>query len=616
MNNTKQLLRINLKKKTTQVEEIPEEICKKYVGGLGLALYYYIQEVAPTTGALDAKNKLIFATGPLTGTKMSSSGRVTLVSKSPINGAIGESHAGTRWGPELKMAGYDLLIVEERAKKPVYLYIDDEKIEIESASDLWSKTTLDVTGDLYLKYGRMKNYLEDLGQTTIAVIGKAGENLVPYASILFEKHRAAGACGMGAVMGSKNLKAIVVRGEKSLTYTDAAEFEKLSAKWNEALENDPLTGDLLPKIGTGYFLGEGIKKHAIHLCDALQNSPEALKDYEIQNLVDLDDFKDSPCSNLCTVTKCGKYVTMGEKTFYVPQFASLWALGPNLGITDYTKIIELNELCNMYGLDTVQFSNIANLLMQATEKGRLTGKLAKFQINYNEADKFSELITEIGEQKNRGKNLSKSLVEIAENLQLVDILLNINGFGISGLDIELGGKGITQALSYITSLVSGSFNKSFHFVKELFDGETPQNELGKVVNLVFLENYYSLIDSLVLCKFATFAYLEAEDKYGLNLMTQALGAVTGIKYTPEDLVEVGERIINLQYSYNVKAGNHISIEAAKGLLQANGDAADEMEGLFTKYLQERDWQNVEHPVPTSEKIESLKLTTELNNVPS
>ena len=403
----KKLLRIDLTNKKSVVEDLDDNIIKKYLGGLGLALYYFTKEVLPSIDALNPENRLIFSAGPLTGTPLSSSGRVTVLAKSPINQGIGESHAGTRWGAELKMAGYDILIIEGKAKKPVFIYIDDEKVDIVNAGDLWGKDTFAVSSELYLKYGRIKNLVKDLGQTNIAVIGESGENQIPYSSILFEKHRAAGACGLGAVMGSKNLKAIVVRGEKETNFSNKEKFEELSKNWQDFLEAEKLTGEILPKIGTGFLFDQSIQKGIIMVCSYIKENPKILENYQVNNLISLENFNDSPCSDLCKISKCGKYVTIDEESYYVPQFASLWALGPNLGLRNYQEIIELNQWCNLYGLDTVQFSNVMNLLMRATKLGLLEGKNSQYKIEYDDFEKLKEFAKNIATKGNIGKLLEK-----------------------------------------------------------------------------------------------------------------------------------------------------------------------------------------------------------------
>ncbi len=610
MTMMKQLLRVNLSNKKVTTERIDDDLTHKYLGGLGLALFYFIREVPPNLDALNENNKIIFATGPLTGTALSSSGRLTLISKSPINQMIGESHVGTRWGPELKMAGYDLLIVEGASKKPVYLYIDDETVMIEKASDLWGKNTYDATSELYLKYGRIKDLVNELGQTTVGVIGLAGENTVPYSSIVFEKSRNAGACGIGAVMGSKKLKAIVVRGVKELTYSAWDQFSHEVEKLDSTLETTPITGKILPTIGTGYFFDETIQMGAMHICSYLQDKIKQTNHYQIENLIKIENFKDSPCSDLCRIAKCGKYVTLNSESFYVPQFASLWALGPNIGVQAYDQIIQLNYLCNLFGLDTVQFSNIVNLLMEATKQKLFENKFGKFKINFNDIERIKELIELISRRKDIGELLSTSLIEIASKLGLVNLLIQINGLGLTALDPSLGGKDTTQALSFVTSLVSGSFNKSFLFVRDLFDGEKTQDSIQKIEELIFLENYYSLIDSLIICKFSSFAFMDHQDSYAQNLITNAINTAIGTKFTPRDLLQIGEKIVNLQYLYNVASGAKIFSEIPESFFDNESKVLkDDYIKAISLYKEKRGW-TAEHDIPSQEKIYQLGLDSE------
>lgn len=609
------LLRVNLTKKSHQVEDLDAALLEKYIGGLGYGLALFTREVPPPVQALDPANKLVFATGPLTGTAMSSSGRVTVIAKSPINQMIGESHAGTRWGPELKAAGYDLLVVEGQAKKPVYLYIDDETVAIEKADELWGKDTLEASSDLYFEYGRMKNLLQELGQTTIAVIGRAGENQVPNAVIIFEKHRTAGACGLGAVMGSKNLKAIVVRGEKQLEVTEPPTFEALAHQWDGKLESNQLTGEILPQIGTGYFFDGVRKQGAMMICSYLNDVPERYEGYEIENLVHLKNFKDSPCSDLCRVTKCGKYVSIDGTSLYVPQFASLWALGPNIGLRDYRQIIALNQTCNLFGLDTVQFSNVVNLLLEATKRGMIADEHAQYRLDFQDFDRITHLVELISNRESVGELLAQGLIPTAKTLDLIPVLLEINGLGVSVLDPGLGGANSTQALSFVTSLVSGSFNKSFLFVKELFDGTPPATEDDRVKNLIFLEDYYAYLDSLVICKFSSFAFMEDDDKYAVELLSTAVNAATGLSLTPREHQRVGERIVNLQYLYNTACGEAVLSRVPERFFDSETPqtahlSKNDFDNALHLYKSHRDWTR--EALPTPEKLHELGLQEEFN----
>jgi len=235
------ILRVNLTDGTIKKEPLNMEDAKNYIGARGLGTRYFMKEVDPKVEPFSPDNKLIFMTGPLTGTLATSSGRYEVVAKAPLTGAIGASNSGGHFGPELKYAGYDGIIFEGKSEKPVYLYINDDTVELRDASHLWGKNVFETTDML----------LEEAGEDArVACIGPGGEKLVLFATVMNDKHRAAGRSGLGAVMGSKNLKAVVVKGSKSVEVARPKEFLEICKKSRDMLKKHPVTGQGLPTYGT------------------------------------------------------------------------------------------------------------------------------------------------------------------------------------------------------------------------------------------------------------------------------------------------------------------------------------------------------------------------------
>ena len=377
------ILRVNLTSGEIKVEELKEEDAKEFIGGRGLASKFLLEEIDPKVDPFSPENKLIFATGPLTGTAAPTGGRYMVVTKSPLTGFIASSNSGGFFGPELKFAGYDFLIVEGKAEHPVYISIKDEDVEIKDASHLWGKRVGETTDKLLEEFGDKK--------ARVACIGPAGENLVRFASIMNDKHRAAGRSGVGAVMGSKNLKAVVVRGTKQVELADKEKFMSVVKEKIKKIKENPITGGGLPNYGTAvlvniinenglyptYNFQTGVFKYAY------EQSGEALvAKYLVRN---------HPCF-ACPIG-CGRVsyhpaigITEG------PEYESIWALGASCGINDLASIVIANHLCDEFGLDTISTGGTLAAAMELYEKGFLPEEDVGYKLNFGNAEAVLELI--------------------------------------------------------------------------------------------------------------------------------------------------------------------------------------------------------------------------------
>ncbi len=357
------ILRINLSTGEIKKEDLNFELAKKYLGGRGLATRIFYDEVGPSVDPFSEKNKILFATGLLTGTTAPTGGRYMVVTKGPLTGTIASSNSGGFFGAELKFAGYDLMIIEGKSEKPVYISVKDEEVKINNAEDLWGKDTYITTDKLLEKFGDKK--------ARVACIGPAGENLVLISSVINEKGRAAGRTGVGAVMGSKKLKAIVVRGSKRPEVKNKSKFTEVVKEKINKLRNNSITGEGLPKLGTkvldsiinanGLYPTRNFQKGTYEYVDEVNGEALVEKGYLIKN---------KPCFG-CPIA-CGRVVTLptGEEG-EGPEYESGWAFGADCGVSDLISITEANFLCNKLGLDTISVGSTIACAMELYEKGYL-----------------------------------------------------------------------------------------------------------------------------------------------------------------------------------------------------------------------------------------------------
>ena len=404
------LLRVNLSTGKVSMEPLDPDLAKDYLGARGLGTKYFCNEVDPKVDPLSPENKLIFAPGPLTGTYAPSGGRYNVVTKGPLNGTIAASNSGGTWGPELKFAGYDMLIIEGKASKPVYLWIKDSTVEIRDAAHLWGKIVPDTQDAICA---------ETDADAKVACIGPAGENQVLFAAIMNDMHRAAGRSGVGAVMGSKNLKAVVVRGTGSVSCADHEAFLAAVMNARQKIQAHPVGG-------TGFRLyGSQILMNIINQVGASPTrnwqdaffpnadkvSGETLAANQLQR----------PKGCFSCIISCGrvtkvtnpKYKGEGEG----PEYETAWGFGGDCGVDNFDAGIKANYYCNEYGMDTISMGSTVACAMELYEKGYVTledtGGIA---LNWGDGDAMLEMVrlTAVGE--GFGKKLGQGSYRLAESL--------------------------------------------------------------------------------------------------------------------------------------------------------------------------------------------------------
>lgn len=539
--NWGKFLRVNLSTGEVKVEEYEEELAKKWLGSRGLAIYFLLKEMDPKVDPLGPENKLILTPGPLSGTSAPTGGRYNVVTKSPATGFITMANSGGYFGAELKFAGWDGIIVEGKAEKPVYIYIKDEHVEIRDASHLWGKVVSETEEAIRKEIGSKK--------VRIALIGPAGENLVKFAAIMNDGHRAAGRAGVGAVMGSKNLKAIAVEGSKRVPIADKQKFMLTVREKINKLKNDPVAGGGLPNYGTAVLVNiinenglyptrnfqTGVFEHAY------EQSGEAMaKKYLIRN---------QPCY-ACPIG-CGrvnKLPTVGVTEG--PEYESTWAFGANLGINDLASIIEANHQCDEFGLDTISTGGTLATAMELYEKGYLTdeelGDAPPFR--WGNTEVLHYYIEKIAYRKDFGDKLAEGGYRLAESYGHPEYSMSVKKLELPAYDPR-GAEG--HGLGYATNNRGGCHIKNYMISPEIlgYPYKMDPHDISddKVKMLIIFQDLSALIDAAGLCLFTTFG-LGADDYRDM------LNAALGWDFTTEDYLKIGERIWNAERLFNLKAG--------------------------------------------------------------
>jgi len=528
-----QLLRVDLSKGTSKTQPLDPVTAYNFLGGRGYSAKLLYEELRPRTDPLGHGNKLIFMTGPLTGTAFPGAGRTVVSSKSPLTGTVADSLVGGAFGAFLKKAGFDGIIVEGKSDRPVYLLVEDGKTSIEDASRLWGKNTLETRKELEEKH---------VG-SWVATIGPAGENLSRIACIYVGaksgREGMAGRCGLGAVMGSKNLKAIVVRGEKKVEIVHDDAYRKILEKIRRTVETHPITGidGSLARFGTallvhritagGLMPVDNFSGRQLTFEEADKFSGETVKENYL--------VRKTAC--FACPTACGRWVKVGDWEGKGPEYENMAMLGPNAGFLDYAnEIVPLNRLCDELGLDAI---SVGVILGFAREIGKIK--------NLEDA---KSLVREIASGKSE---FSSGLAAAAKKMKTKVLAPHVKGLELPAYDPR-GAKGI--ALAYATSNRGGCHLRAYTIAPEILSNPEfvdPNAELGKAELVVKMQDAFAIYDSMVGCKYHSLALFATLD-YELDDIAKILTAVTGLEWTDKDLHEVGSNINSVEARFNVREG--------------------------------------------------------------
>jgi aldehyde:ferredoxin oxidoreductase len=557
MSWTGKMLRVDLTKGTVKVEPTNMEWAQAYIGSRGLGTKYLVEEVDAKVDPLSDANKIIWATGPLTGTMASTGGRYTVITKSPLTGAVACSNSGGYWGAEFKMAGWDLLIFEGKSPKPVYLYINDDVVEIRDAAHLWGKS-------VWQTEEMLKKALQD-PLTRVSSIGKAGENGVLYASVVNDLHRAAGRSGVGTVMGSKNLKAIAVRGTKGVgNIKNPKEFMKVVAEKKKILAENGVTGQGLPTYGTQVLMNVINEVGALPTRNHQDVQFEGAKDISAEAMATprKTDGKKQLVTNQacfgCTIA-CGRISKMDESHFTVankPQYwgasggleyEAAWALGAANGVNDLEALQYANLLCNEEGIDPISFGVTIGAVMELYEMGVLTKEQLGIEAPFGSAQALAFLTEQTINGVGFGKEIGQGSKRLTAKYGHPELSMSSKGQEFPAYD----GRGIQgMGLAYATSNRGGCHLRGYTVASEVLGipvKTDPLEHEGKPELVKAFQDATAAFDSSGLCIFTTFAW-------GLADLAPQMAAACGEQYTTEELEKIGERIWNMEREFNNRAG--------------------------------------------------------------
>lgn len=604
---TGKLLRVDLTNSKVTVEPIREDWMREYLGGRGLAARYLYEEMDPTVDPLGPDNKLIFATGPLTGTPVPCGARYMVVTKGALTNAITTSNSGGHWGPELKFAGYDLVILEGRAPKPSYLFVYDDKVEIRDASAYWGKGVSDTEDGLREELG--------IPGLRVACIGPAGEKLVRFACIMNDKHRAAGRSGVGAVMGSKNLKAIAVRGTGGVEISEPQAFlESLWAMRNLMQDNPGRKS--FTELGTAA---------TIDMTQAFGGLPTRnfqqgqFEEYEKLNGTTIRDERlvaNKACF-ACTIA-CGRVCSLGDASgkFMVnmhprnwktagegPEYETAWALGADTGIGDLDAVLKANWLCNDLGLDPISMGSTLASAMELYQTGVVTDDMVELPLEFGSEEALIRMTEATAYREGFGDELAEGAKRMSEKFKHPEVFMGTKGQEFPAYDPR-GFQGM--GVAYATCNRGGCHLRAWTPGPETSGAMDPHTPDGKGEWVAQEQDRTTAHDNTGVCLFVGGAGAP------LDQFVPCAAAATGVPFTYDDLVKIGERTWNLERLWNLKAGlTKADDSLPKRLLKeahSDGPSAGvtvQLDVMLPIYYKERGWD--EEGVPGNDKLAELGL---------
>ena len=602
------IAQIDLDKEQISYLKLEEKDVKKFIGGSGLGAKLLYEYTNHQTDPLSPENVLIFMTGPFTGTKMFSSDRFEVITKSPLTGIYAESDCGGKWGEEFKKCGLDGMIIQGKSENPVRLVIKDDQITIEDASNLWGKDTFEV--DKILK--------EEIGNNARNVcIGVAGEKLVKIASIINEGKvgRAAGRAGVGAVMGSKNLKAITVLGNKDVKIAHEKEL-------NEFIK------EITPRM---VKVSEKLREHGTSRDVELY---EEIGDLPIKNWYEGNWKEGAKKISGPTMTKniltgryycgkcvigCGREVEIKDGPYKGqkgagPEYEAIGMFGSNCLIDDLNVIFKAQELCNKYGLDSISAGSLMSFCIEAYERNLIsTEDTGGLEMTWGNGDAIIKMLKKVAYREDIGKLLGEGIVKASEEIggNSSEFAIHVKGLDVPAHDPRAK---VSLALGYATSPrgachVAG-FTHNLEYASSLPDLGYPETldrfeTKGKAKMVADMQDLMSLFDSLHLCKFTLFAGMSVEP------LLKCLNLITGWHITKEEFLKTGERIFNLKRLYDVREGISRKDDTLPARLLTHprgggsGDNLPHLNEMLRDYYRVRGWDEL--GIPTKEKIKELDL---------
>lgn len=607
---TGEILRVNLSRGTWRTEPLNLKWAREFIGGRGLAARYLYEEMNQAVDPFSPENTLIFAAGPLTGTNAPCSSRYMVVTKGALTNAITTSNSGGRWGPELKFAGYDMVIVEGKAPRPVYLWIHDGEVEIRDAGRLWGKTVWETEDGVRKETG--------VPDAVVASIGPAGERLVRFACIVNDRHRAAGRSGVGAVMGSKKLKAIAVRGTRGVKIADPGAF--LEATWSAKarLAKNPTTGGGFAKHGTLATMDPINEVGALPTRNHSEGQFEGVKSIGAGVLRKSGRLLTNKACFACTIA-CGRVTKITEegiarhivhtsrKNWRMagegPEYENAWALGAECGVADQDAILMANYLCNELGMDPISLGVTIAAAMELYEGGVLTEVETGVPLRFGSTEALLRMVEATARREGFGNELAEGSMRMTAKFGRPDLFMGVKGQEFPAYDPRgLQGMG----LGYATSNRGACHLRAFTAGAEVFGKMDRSVTAGKAELTKKLQDRGAAsYDASGLCSFV-------DSAVGPEGVAAMLSSATGVAYTTGEIVKAGERIHNLERLWNLKAGLTARDDTLPArMLQEplpsgpSAGAVSRLGEMLPDYYRLRGW--TAEGVPTTEKLSELGL---------
>lgn len=598
------ILRVDLTNQKTSVEDVDPQIAHDYLGGRGWAIRYLYNEVDPMVDPFAPENKLIFATGPLTATSAPTGNRYMVVTKSPLTGALAHSNSGGDFPTWMKRTGFDMFIFEGKAEKPVYLWVNEDEVEIRPAEHLWGQDVPSTTDALLA---------ETSPKAKVACIGPAGENLVLMAAIMNDKDRAAARSGVGAVMGSKNLKGVVAYGRKNPVFAEEKKMRDLSITIAKEVGADMLAGSSLREYGTAYVPQVTNTMGIFPTRNWQTGTFEGVDTIDGPTLTENYLIKPKPCYRCpiacgrLTEVKDGPYKGKGEG----PEYETISAFGGACGVDDMEAVLKANYWCNELGLDTISAGMTVAAAMEMYEKGYIPEDEIGQPLRFGDKDAMIEMVQKMAYREGFGNELAEGSYRLADKYGHPEIAVTTRKQEFPGYDPR-GAQGM--GLLFATSNKGASHMEGDVAYEEVFSTPVKQDPLsteGKPELVKRFQDAFALIDASGLCVFLAVRYVFSKDRMIWPVrLSQLMEYTTGMPYTPQEVLEAADRVYTLERLFLLKAGSTVDTLPYRMLHEPlpEGPAkghVNELAKMLPEFYEERGWD--ENGWPTQEKLAALGL---------
>lgn len=606
------MLEIDLSQEKVEVNQIPETWYQKYIGGEGFAAKILYDRLEKNLDPLDEKNLLILATGPLTATKAPCSGRLCFGFKSPLTGTIGMSNVGGHLAPQIKKAGYDLVIITGKSKKPVYLLVENEKVEIKDADFIWGKDTEETEKLIRDKYPKKR--------LRMAEIGPAGERLINFSSIMVDAHRAAGRGGPGAVMGSKKLKAIVFFGDKKLEVTNEQMMDEYAKRARDELNAEEFVREELKPYGTPSFTDSINALGLLPTRNWQRTTFDAMDKIGHKAYHEKLDVKAWACYG-CPIA-CGRQTEIKDGKYEGesgggPEYETIGAFGSKCEIDDLNSIAKANYICNQMGMDTISAGQIIATAMEWYEKGIIDqNDTDGIELEFKNADAMVQMVEKIAKREGFGDLLAEGSYKAAQKIggEALDYVIDVKGMELASCGVRAS-KG--EALSHVISPRGADHLRPYASVIDAFgyleeelgitEEVSPFEDGNKSWVKPFME-LSQLTNLLGVCLFASITLAVKGSTW-----TGLYNAVTGLNMSTDQMLKAAERVINLERIFNINEGfdreddylpqRLIKEKAPDGL--GKGEVV-KMDVVLADFYKTMEW-DIKTGVPKKSKLKELDL---------